>query len=516
MSMKSSTNINPALLGFAIIFSILSLFSNRAISSTRVNPVISGNVYLLPDLDDFDNVTLSFSGIGQTLTNEDGYYEMEVPEGWNGIVTPSVCDGDFYAFDPPHLIYNNVTENLSDQNYDAETDTSFVISGTITEKYSGVPLANTTVIFEMAAGGPPWTVTVTTDDDGNYSFEQLPCWTNEVNPGVTNGYYYLEPFTRGYDKLSGNIGNQDYTFVDYEYPLPPGWDYLQTGDAHIIAIENTSFPNICSQELELGDLIGVFYMDNSNELKCGGLGRWQDENNVALIAQGDDDLTQVKDGFDYYEELNWKVYSFAAEATFLATPDYKTGGFLSSNNKFVPGGLSIIEELDAVNENLVAIPAGWSGFSSYTKPDGLPLIANIMDPIENELVIVQSLEKMYYPDGGVNNLLVWSYDEGYLIKVTEETYLPMHGCEEENKTVALTKTWNLLPVLSKCEVDVEALFAPVISKLIMVKDIAGTQIYWPDYGINTLEVLEPGRAYYVAVTQNTSVTFDECQDPEVR
>jgi hypothetical protein len=493
---------------------MLPLFSLIAISQTRENPIISGNVYLMPDADEFANVTLSFSGIGQSVTDADGYYEMEVPEGWNGIVSLSVCDGNFYDFDPPQRSYSNVTANISDENYNASTDTSFIISGTITDKFTGDPLANTTVVFDYESGGPPWSVTITTDDDGKYSFEQLPCWSNTINPGVTDGYFYLEPFTRTYDNISGDLDGQDYTFVNYEKPVPPGWEYLQTGDAHIIAIENTSFPNVCGVELELGDLIGVFYHDEEEQLKCGGFGRWQDENNVALIAQGDDDLTQVKDGFDYFEEITWKVYSYATDEEFLATPDYKTGGFLSSNNKFVPGGLSIVEEIEAFNDNLITIPAGWSGFSSYTKPPGVPLIENILQPINNELVIFKSLDKVYYPDGGINNMLIWSYNKGYIIKVSEEAHLPMYGCEEDNKTVNLLSGWNILPVLSKCEVETETFFSSIVNRLVIVKEVAGTGIYWPEYGINTLPVLEPGRAYFVSVTQNTSVTFQDCPVPE--
>lgn len=493
---------------------LLTLFFALHLSaqiSPRVNPVISGYVYLMPDSAEFDNVTLNFSGIGQAVTDDNGYYEMEVPLGWDGIVTPSVCDGGFYAFDPPTETYLDVNSDMSGQDYLSATDTVFTISGTITEKNTGEPLANTQVVFGKETGGPPWNISVITNDSGQYSYEVPPCWNNIVNPGVMDGYFYLEPFSREYDGISGSLENEDYTFVNYEYPVPPGWDYTQTGDVHIIAIENTSSPNLCGIPLELGDLIGVFYYDENNELKCGGFGRWQDEHNVALIAQGDDDLTQVKEGFGYYEVMNWRAYSYAMDEEFMVTPEFKTGGFLSSNNKFIPGGLSIVQEVDAYYSNLITIPAGWSGLSSYTSPNVQPLITKVMEPILDQLVILQDMQKMYYPAGGINNMFVWTFNKGYKIKVSGEAFLPMHGCQDPNTTVNLVPTWNLLPVLSQCTVNTETLFSPVISKLIMVKDIAGTGIYWPGFGVNTLPVLKPGRAYYVAVSQNTSVTYGECE-----
>ena len=509
--MKLSSKLYTAFAGMLFTFFLSFGIAHQTSASEKVNPVISGTVFLLPDTVPFVNVTISFSGIGQVLTDGDGNYEMDVPQGWDGIVTPSVCDGGFWEFNPPSVTYIDVSSDVHNQQYLASTDTSFTISGIITDKYSGEPLANTQVTFEKESGGPPWNITVVTNDTGFYSFEQPPCWTNSVNPGIMNGYYYLEPFTREYTGLSGDMENQDYTFVNYEKPVPPEWEYVQTGDAHIIAIENTSFPNVCGETLELGDLIGVFYYDDNNELKCGGFGRWQDESNVALIAQGDDDLTQIKEGFDYFEVMNWQAYSYSMDENFLVTPDYKTGGFLSSNNKFVPGGLSIVTDVDAYYSNLITIPAGWSGLSSYTMPDVQPLITKIMEPILDELVIIQTMDKVFYPAGGINNLLIWNYNKGYKIKVSEETHLPMDGCQESNTTVNLSPTWNLLPVLSECAVNPEVLFAPVMNKLIMLKQVAGTGVYWPGLGINTIGDLEPGRAYFAAVTQNTSVTYDDCE-----
>jgi hypothetical protein len=121
------------------------------------------------------------------------------------------------------------------------------------------------------------------------------------------------------------------------------------------------------------------------------------------------------------------------------------------------------------------------------------------------------MTKMYYPAGGINNMFVWTYNKGYKIKVSEDVFLPMNGCQEPNTTVNLEATWNLLPVLSQCEVDPIDLFAPVSDKLIMIKDVAGSGVYWPELSINTMENLQPGKAYFAAVSQNTSVTYDPCE-----
>jgi len=480
--------------------------------SVRANDTISGIVNIQQSSGPFVGVSISFSGVGDVVTDEDGYYEIIVPEGWSGTAVPQSCDESFYNFDPPQISYTNVMASFTDQNYIAEATTVFAISGIITDKDTGEPLANKQVTFSKSAGGPPWSIVVQTNALGEYSFEQNPCWNNTLNPGV-DGFYYLEPFTRDYVDLSSDMPNQDYTFINYEKPVPPNWDYTQTGQAHIIAIQKTSFPNICGTPIELGDLIGVFYYDYDNVLKCGGYGRWQDESNVALIAQGDDNLTPaIKDGFASSEIMNWRIYSYATETEYSATPDYQTGGFLNSNNKFSPGGLSIVTSIDAFNPNVITLPQGWSGLSSYTKPNVQLLITNVMAPIINELVIIQDMEKVYYPAGGINSMLIWTYNKGYKIKVSQEVDLPMTGCQQDNTTINLSSTWNILPVMSQCEVDPVELFSPVIDKILIVKEIAGTGVYWPEMGIHTLNVLQPGLAYYVAVNQSTSVTYDPCQN----
>ncbi len=480
--------------------------------ATKANYTISGLINLLPSSKPFEGVTISFSEIGDVITDENGHYEILVPEGWSGAAIPQSCGVGFYDFDPPQISYANVTANATNQNYTAEANTVFTISGTITDKDTGEPLANKQVTFSKSTGGPPWSIIVQTNVLGEYSFEQLPCWNNTVNPGVDD-FYYLEPFTRDYVDLSSDMPNQDYTFINYEKPVPPNWNYTQTGQAHIIAIQNTSLPNLCGTPIELGDLIGVFYYDYDNVLRCGGYGRWQDENNVALIAQGDDNLTpDIKDGFGNFEIMNWRIYSYANETENSATPTYQSGGFLSSNNKYSSGSLSIVTAINAYFPNVITLPQGWSGLSSYTKPNVQLLITNVMAPIMNELVIIQDMEKVYYPAGGINNMLIWTYNKGYKIKVTEEVDLPMTGCQQANTTINLSSTWNILPVMSQCEVDPVELFSLVIDNILIVKEIAGTGVYWPEMGIQSLNTLQPGRAYYVAVSQNTSVTYAPCEN----
>jgi hypothetical protein len=69
--------------------------------------------------------------------------------------------------------------------------------------------------------------------------------------------------------------------------------------------------------------------------------------------------------------------------------------------------------------------------------------------------------------------------------------------------------WNLIPILSTCEIPITALFA--IPQTIIVKDAAGYQMYWPEKGIHSLEMLQPGKSYLVKLSESVTIVFPECE-----
>ncbi|MCF8366506.1 MAG: T9SS type A sorting domain-containing protein [Bacteroidales bacterium] len=475
--------------------------------SLRINHKISGQALFLPGSVPFAGLKISFSGVGEAVVAENGTYSMDVPRHWTGTATPYLCEGGGYLFEPASISYVDVVFDKTNQNYMGEATTIHTISGTFTDINSGEPLANTQITFNLSGGDETGQIIVTTNEIGEYSFERLPCWSNTLDPYLS-GLYYFEPRIRSYDHITSDQLNQNFEVIYYNYPQPPGWETINTGSFSFIAVDINSDPDICEASLNIGDLIGVFYNDENGISKCGGFGRWQDENNVFISAQGDDNTTANKDGFANFETYTWKIFSYADQISYPANVDMSIG-----NNYWSSFGLSKVSALDGFYEHSLQIFAGWSGISSYILPDIYPaFIDDIMEPIIDDLVIIQTLDKMYYPEAGVNNLLFWNYNKGYKIKVNNDVELPMDGCPEANRTINLTATWNLIPVLSKCDVLVEDLFFPITNKLILVKEIGGTGIYWPQMEINTLGVLQSGKAYLAAVSGNASITFAPCEN----
>lgn len=158
---------------------------------------------------------------------------------------------------------------------------------------------------------------------------------------------------------------------------------------------------------------------------------------------------------------------------------------------------------------LVPIPAGWSGISSYRNPFN-PDVEEIFEDNLDELIFLGDGINVFIPGQGVNTIVDWNPYLGYFIKTTEPFTTNITGLAVTNRTLTLQPGWNLIPVLSSCEVSCAGIFAQAGSAFDAAMDVAGYRVYWPLYGIQTLDVLLPGKSYLVKVNQETTITFTGC------
>ena len=157
----------------------------------------------------------------------------------------------------------------------------------------------------------------------------------------------------------------------------------------------------------------------------------------------------------------------------------------------------------------ITIPQGWSGISSYLDPS-TPELEQLFAPIFDELIILQTMQESWWPSENFNTIGDWNVLDGYKIKVSEEVELSVPGTLLDNQSLALQAGWNLIPVLSSCPVDVEVLFQQ--TGVIMVKEVAGWKLYWPEQSINTIGELQSGKAYYVYMESPEIVNFPDCEE----
>ncbi|HPE34226.1 MAG TPA: C25 family cysteine peptidase [Bacteroidales bacterium] len=157
----------------------------------------------------------------------------------------------------------------------------------------------------------------------------------------------------------------------------------------------------------------------------------------------------------------------------------------------------------------IQIPAGWSGISSWLIPPNKD-VEILLQPIAGNLIILQSLEGVYFPVAGINTIIDWDFQQGYKIKLNAPAFLEVTGWENSVKVLDLQAGWNIIPVMCNCNIPVELLFNGA-SQLQVITEIAGSNVYWPEMGISTLDTLIAGRAYMVRLTSPLSITFPDCE-----
>ena len=294
---------------------------------------------------------------------------------------------------------------------------------------------------------------------------------------------------------------------------PANWSFVPTPDTHLITVPfDVALPGI---SLSDGDLIVIFYSDELDNEACGGAGIWDDTKNLLVTAYGDDVTTPlVKDGFANSEALAWKVYYEASGTGEYVEVEYEQG-FPNNDGTFVSGGISALASITSqITCYDLPIMGGWSGISSYMVPSD-PDLENMFSEISGSFSIMYNFDGTYWPDQGMNTLVDWDVNSGYVIKLMTGEFLQICGEEVANKTVDLNINWNLVPVLSSSNHNVESLFAG-LNGLVVVKGIGSDGVYWPYFDVNTFGAFESGKAYFVNMSSAGSITYPSDGDNTIQ
>jgi hypothetical protein len=164
-------------------------------------------------------------------------------------------------------------------------------------------------------------------------------------------------------------------------------------------------------------------------------------------------------------------------------------------------------EGDVYETHTISLTEGWSGISSYINPN-INNLDTIFNEVLDELIILEGQNGIYWPSQNINTLGAWNTNNGYKIKVSQDTEIKFYGANKDSKTINLKVGWNLIPVLAECNFLVnQVLSSPSI---LIVKEVANVGIFWPEYSINTLETLKSGDAYLTFATSPISISYPEC------
>lgn len=329
-------------------------------------------------------------------------------------------------------------------------------------------------------------------------------------PQPTEGYTYgvQTVYTNGVSEVSFSIP----IVHDPNMPCDNPWTYVQTAQVHTISIPATADVNIFGEPLENGDWIGVFFLDDNGEEVCGAAGEWGGPFGIGgavVNAYGDDPTTPEKDGFAAGETFRWRMHDCSAWEEYSAGATYDATK--PNQGQFADFGLSAITSLEVMFCQYYTFSQGWNSISSYIIPNN-PNVEDMFAPMVNNLTIIRNLSQVYWPEENLNTMINWNSNSGYVLKVTEDVNLEICGADFVSGELVLENAgWYYLPVASECDVDAMGLFENVIDDIIIVQDLIGWQVFWPEMNVYSLETLVPGKAYKIKISNPVTLSFPTCQ-----
>ncbi|PIE88787.1 MAG: hypothetical protein CSA04_00060 [Bacteroidetes bacterium] len=437
------------------------------------------------------DATVFFDSGGSTdTTDSEGYYEMLLPHGWSGTAYPHKGD---YLFDPENRVYEAVVRDLDYQNYEgyfpyvppgwevvaSDLSHTIAIPSSAYMTLLGAPVAMGDLI-----GVFYWDEITQSEKCGGFSSWNGPCalmaFGDDLLTPEKDGFTEGEPFRWRIHRIADSTDHE--AMATYRIMVP----YTSDGNYYTNALSQI-------QTLQ-AEMLTVTVLPEETEL-CPG-----DSCVLTALPQGGSGIytyswSSLPAGFSSSQEQvvvspDTSTYYYCEVATYAAT---------ASKAAWVS-----VAPFCQVTQT-VPLPAGWSGLSSWVLPNDT-VVETLFAPYEADFVVLKNLQKTYWPPYA-NTLVTWNPWDGYMVKMNSVVEMLFTGVPVEDQTVTLKEGWNLIPVLSPESVSVVSLFEPLGEDLIMVKEVAGTGVYWPSTQVNTLQVLTPGMAYWAALASSGQIDY---------
>ncbi len=158
---------------------------------------ISGYIMKAGGTTPLENVYLKGFPLDSVKTNDQGYYQTKVPEGWKGTIIPILTN---YRFIPKQIDYDGVISDTVNQSiYGFEWPATFGISGYIYDN-KNAPMKN--VVLKGLRSF------VTTDKNGYYTDSVPRGWKGTVTPVYP--HYEFSPKQIIYNSVIENYTNNNY------------------------------------------------------------------------------------------------------------------------------------------------------------------------------------------------------------------------------------------------------------------------------------------------------------------
>lgn len=301
-----------------------------------------------------------------------------------------------------------------------------------------------------------------------------------------------------------------------EYPLStqPDWVVQPTSNNHIILIPNTADISINDMPIELGDYIGVFYTDQDGIESCAGMMLWQGITNTMTVYGTD---PNEFNGLQVGDVFTWKTWKATTNEVRDAIADYDAT--MPNTNAYAVDGISSITALSNTVAQSIVINEGWNLISTYIVPD-YPSMGDFFAPVVNDLFLAKDeVGNVFWPDYNLNNIGDHTMAKAYKVKMNADTELEVRGALSNpmDYPIELAQGWSYLGYLRTKPANIAIVMESIENDILLIKDGVGN-VYWPEFGVNTIGDMEPGKGYQIRMTNPANFTYpsNEIDIPEFR
>ena len=158
-------------------------------------------------------------------------------------------------------------------------------------------------------------------------------------------------------------------------------------------------------------------------------------------------------------------------------------------------------------ESSITLDQGWSIISASCSPQN-PDMESVWEEIADNVIQVKTLNGIYSPELGINEIGSWNSNQGYQVKMASNDALGISGgnIDPNASEIYLFNGWNIIPYLLEAPLDPAIAFESVAPYIVQIKSLNG--VYIPSLNVNTIGNLQPGQGYMVEMAQGYPFFYD--------
>ena len=449
------------------------------------------------------------------VTEIDLYYSIDGGQNWVPIVSDHSATTIPYLWDVPMATSSNCKIKIEATDISSESLEPFVIVNT---EVPGGPFAanentvlltsfdnnldNKSVFSSNAISNGSYDFSLNTVSgmgyclslDGN-SYLSVPHneKLNLSGDWTIEAWIKVSSYNSNHQYIINKPGNTDNYLANYAFELQPWWDNV---------------------------LHAFFFSDEETRINVTdmtpGLNQWY---HVAYSRDATDSEISIRVHDHNWNELSSNSRTFSGTDILFSSKDLRIGeGFIGFLDELrITAGSNTPNDI----RQDISLNTGWNILSLNVEPENADLLKIVQPLIDNETLhkIIDEGGNItqHMPWGWVNNIGDMSNTEGYYAKVSSNVTLSVYGsvvpCPFD---IELFTGWNIMGY--PCQNPQDAMEALQVlideGKLDKVIDEGGNIMQNMPWGwVNNIGNLSPGEGYYIKLSDNGSITFEEPGDP---